>query len=110
MVWEAYIFNNRNEEIKKAFTNNARNKSLDEICEGIKSVKNRQIALQYVVDILSLSGDDDKNIGFLKDLVSRLSFNSENVDNICNYYRIVKKKNLVFQTIKEVSEKEECNV
>lgn len=84
--------------------------SLDEICEGIKSIKNRQIALQYVVDILSLSGDDDKNIGFLKDLVSRLSFNSENVDNICNYYRIVKKKNLVFQTIKEVSEKEECNV
>lgn len=66
---------------------------LEEICDEIKVPILKSRALEYIADILSISGEDDANKNFISRVVSCLQLSDEYNERVISYYENQKAAN-----------------
>lgn len=63
---------------------------LDEICNELKNDKHKLMALEYIVEILTISGDDNKNVEFITNVISQLHLDESYNVTFKHYYEQLK--------------------
>lgn len=84
--------------------------ALEEICEGIKHEQTKQMAIEYVSDVLSLSGEDERNVEFIKGVAKMLSVEEQGVEEIIDYFRMVQNKRMAINQMKALFESKESSI
>lgn len=69
--------------------------NLEELCESIKKKKHQIESLKYCASILSVSGDEEKNIEMLRKACAIFNLDNTVFDEITKYYSIEKQRNLI---------------